>query len=447
MRKLVITFLIVSLLVVLSGCKKTDDAPDTLAVQNEIEAITKRLEALQSEENGKTNAEVSGKSQQQSGSKNSTDARSKEIADLLKQLKVLQNKYASSTGSKTTNSKTSSGGKSSSSKTHLSGCNFAGESLAHGQQKNYYKEEIVAHGGNCESKERSCNDGVMQGNIDYKYRHCSVRPAPAAPGAPANCILDGTIVISGNSHTFYDSLDVPHGNACQSIERRCDDGALSGSGSYKYVSCSILPDSSSGSSGGLGVAPRGPALGNPFLSQNCTLDGTTIINNTSKTFYAKDTVDAGEICDDYKGERSCHDGELSGDEELRFASCTSPDDSSIIPNPSGFHLPSLDFDCTLDGVTVNNGDSYTFYSDKLVSSGNPCSDYSQSRTCNTGLLSGSNDYKYASCQETLLYQPTEDTFEQPYLTPEDVIVQPELDIPTIDEPIIPDAEVPVPQFN
>jgi len=54
-------------------------------------------------------------------------------------------------------------------------------------------------------------------------------------------------------------------------------------------------------------------------------------------------------------------------------------------------------DCTLNGVTVDHGDSRRFYSRTHVSYGNSCSNYDLVRSCDDGTLSGSSSYRYATC--------------------------------------------------
>lgn len=55
--------------------------------------------------------------------------------------------------------------------------------------------------------------------------------------------------------------------------------------------------------------------------------------------------------------------------------------------------------CTLDGVTVLNGNSRTFYSTTLPPYGNRCTSYQQTRTCSSGVLSGSASYNRANCTD------------------------------------------------
>ncbi len=54
--------------------------------------------------------------------------------------------------------------------------------------------------------------------------------------------------------------------------------------------------------------------------------------------------------------------------------------------------------CTLDGVTVEDGKSKTFYKASHVSSTKKCSDYATKRVCDDGKFSGNIAYKYKSCE-------------------------------------------------
>ncbi|MEK7068913.1 MAG: fibronectin type III domain-containing protein, partial [Patescibacteria group bacterium] len=53
--------------------------------------------------------------------------------------------------------------------------------------------------------------------------------------------------------------------------------------------------------------------------------------------------------------------------------------------------------CVLDGVTLSDGASQTFYSASTVAFPAICASYSQKRTCNNGTFSESNTYNRASC--------------------------------------------------
>lgn len=54
--------------------------------------------------------------------------------------------------------------------------------------------------------------------------------------------------------------------------------------------------------------------------------------------------------------------------------------------------------CTLDSITVNHLQNYTFYNSTLVSYGDVCS--SEVRVCSNGIYGGNSSYQYASCSVT-----------------------------------------------
>jgi len=58
-------------------------------------------------------------------------------------------------------------------------------------------------------------------------------------------------------------------------------------------------------------------------------------------------------------------------------------------------LAPVPSNCTLDGVTVNHGDSYSFFFRSNPSHPTQCS--AMSRTCNDGALSGNSVFRYATC--------------------------------------------------
>lgn len=59
--------------------------------------------------------------------------------------------------------------------------------------------------------------------------------------------------------------------------------------------------------------------------------------------------------------------------------------------------------CTLDGETLEHGQSDTFYTSLTAPTGQLCSSVAQTRTCNDGTLSGSATYRYASCSCAPVY--------------------------------------------
>lgn len=153
----------------------------------------------------------------------------------------------------------------------------------------------------------------------------------------------------------------------------------------------------SGSSGTFTVAPSGTTDYSCYASgtggsdgwhgatltvyQSCALPwGGSIGNGQSTTAYQASTVPYGSSCTSQT--RTCNNGTLSGSYQYQSCSVTSA------------------ASCTLNGVTVADGSSRTFYS---AQTGSPCSVLAQSRSCSNGVLSGSASYQYGSCACAPIY--------------------------------------------
>ncbi len=107
---------------------------------------------------------------------------------------------------------------------------------------------------------------------------------------------------------------------------------------------------------------------------SCSLDGITIESGSNYTFY---NASHGLILADSEV-RTCNDGILDGNESYIY--------SSFI------------YDCSLDGITIESGSNYTFYSSSLLPNGELCEDYSEIRTCNDGVLDGNESYINIGCE-------------------------------------------------
>ena len=220
---------------------------------------------------------------------------------------------------------------------------LGGGTLTHNSSVTAFQASSVAFGQSCQSEQRTCNDGTLSGS--YTHSSCSV-------ASPTSCTLDGVTVNHGDSHTFYSSNSVACGQSCQSISRTCNNGTLSGDNAYDKASCSVASCNS------------------------CTSPWSATVNHgDSVTAYQAATVAFGQTCQ--SEQRTCTDGTLDG--TYTHQSCSVTDAAS----------------CTLDGVTVDHGDSHTFYNSNSVACGQSCQ--SVSRTCNNGTLSGDNSYDKASC--------------------------------------------------
>ena len=188
-------------------------------------------------------------------------------------------------------------------------------------------------------------------------------PTSGVPGA--NCSSGGLAVTNGQTGDFYSVSTAPAGSTCASFKqtRQCINGNLSGNQTYQYASCVD------------GITPSGASGG------NCVIDGETIANGSTHPFYSRTRLNAGEACSSFMQNRTCTNGVLSGSVNFTYLSC---------------RVNTLDT-CRVNGVTLTHGQSRTFYKYDTATSTNSCSAFGQTRTCNDGDLSGSNDYNRASC--------------------------------------------------
>jgi hypothetical protein len=159
-------------------------------------------------------------------------------------------------------------------------------------------------------------------------------------------MLDGQTIAHGQQVNAYSAKSVPFGQSCSPVARTCNNGVLSGSGSY--LSC----------------APAQP--------KDCTVNGVTFSHGETHKFFAAASVPYGQSCS--AEVRTCNNGVASG--SYTANSC------SVAPGAS----------CTFNGKTVAHGASVTAYTAKSVPNGQVCSSIAQTRTCTNGSLSGSAPY-------------------------------------------------------
>lgn len=220
-----------------------------------------------------------------------------------------------------------------------------GGTISHGQSVTAYYASSVTCGNTCSGQTRTCSNGTLTGS--YAHASCSV-------GACASCSLDGATVAHGGSRTFY-RTNRSCGQACSAIDqvRSCNNGTLSGSGSYSRRNC--------------------PAES----CANCSLDGATVAHGGSRTFY-RTSRSCGQACSAIDQVRSCSNGSLSGSSAYSKRNCPA----------------AAACGCTLPwGGSINEGQSVTAYQYPSIPYGGSC--IPQTRTCSGGSLTGS--YTYPSC--------------------------------------------------
>lgn len=220
-------------------------------------------------------------------------------------------------------------------------CTFDGRTIMSGESVTAFQSSSVPYGQSCQSQARTCTNGVLSGS--YSSSSCEVEPA-------ASCSINGQTVAHNSSITLYVSSSVAYGQTCQSEQRQCNNGVLSGSATN--ASCTVQPAAS------------------------CNINGTNVAHNSSITLYMQSSVPYGQTCQ--SEQRQCIDGSLTG--SATYASCTVED---APPAAS----------CTLNGQTIPSGQSVVVYQSSSVPYGQTCA--SQTRTCTNGVLSGS--YTSASC--------------------------------------------------
>lgn len=120
---------------------------------------------------------------------------------------------------------------------------------------------------------------------------------------------------------------------------------------------------------------------------SCAFNGQTIPDGSSVTAYSN----PGGTPQCVSEIRYCRNGVLSG--SYQYATCVSGTCDGFSAN-----CPVENKTCALDGVTIANGQSRTFYSVRsTTASDDTCSMHAQNRTCTNGTLSGNASYQYASC--------------------------------------------------
>ena len=231
---------------------------------------------------------------------------------------------------------------------HALPCNLDGATVKNGDSKTFYSSEAAASGTSCTaiSRSRTCNNGTLSDSATFNKKSCS---------DSTSCPLDGVTVNNGSSRDFFNASTVAFGSTCTKISRKCTNGTLEGDATFNKASCSVASAAS------------------------CPLDGVTVNNGNSKTFYSANTPPVGQTCAQISQSRICTNGLFpTASDAYNKASCT----------------PTT---CILDGVTVKNGDSKTFYSKNPADPSTSCGSVSQSRKCTNGALSGDAAYVFASC--------------------------------------------------
>ncbi|MFN3697688.1 MAG: hypothetical protein ACK4VO_09635 [Pseudobdellovibrio sp.] len=226
-------------------------------------------------------------------------------------------------------------------------CLFNGQTIAHGQVVTGFLSSTVPYGSSCQSEQRTCQNGILSGSANY---------ASCAVDQPASCLFNGQTIAHGQVVTGFLSSTVPYGSSCQSEQRTCQNGILSGSANY--ASCAVDQPAS------------------------CLFNGQTIAHGQVVTGFLSSTVPYGSSCQ--SEQRTCQNGILSGSYAQSSCSVQNPP-----PNPTPKN-------CSINGVTVPSGQSIKLFISPTVPYGSTCS--FEERLCTDGVLSGSATYKSCNVQ-------------------------------------------------
>lgn len=185
-------------------------------------------------------------------------------------------------------------------------CYFNGQTLYHGQSVTAYATASVAYGNTCSSQTRTCNNGSLSGS--YSYSTCSA-------GSAASCSFNGQSIAHGGSVTAYASSSVGYGQSCQSEQRQCWNGSLTGS--YGASSCAASGPASCSFGGGrltwgaAGCAVDAPALTVPhggtrsFSSSSSTGSGNITYACNNGAFSVASETCTPKRCETFTGPPKC----------------------------------------------------------------------------------------------------------------------------------------------
>lgn len=184
----------------------------------------------------------------------------------------------------------------------------------------------------------------------------------------SSCVINGVTVQNNKSRVFYDNQTAS--SACVGQSRKCVDGVLSGSDSYKYSYCVVSRPIPGGGSGTLNSA--------------CSWNGSPVPSGSSVLAYQAAKAPAGQTCSSISQSRVCVNGKLShvyGSNDIGYDYATCVDNDP----------------CDFNSVSIPHNQSVTAYKTSTVSMSTSCDRFSETRKCINGVLSGS--FTASSCSQ------------------------------------------------
>lgn len=219
-------------------------------------------------------------------------------------------------------------------------CLFNGLSIPDGGSIRAFLNSTVKYGGSCQSQERFCKNGILDGQ--YNSSSCGI-------AVGKTCKFNGRDLANGDSVKASETSSVPFGKKCKNQMRECQDGILSGSGQFE--SC---------------------AEGVPLA---CLFNGQVIPHDGEVTAYKDSAVPSSETCQSQK--RVCTNGVL--DKKFQYANCERG-------KPKG---------CIFDGLTKANGEKFNGFDSRLNKQGILFCKGSP-RACDNGTVTGDSSFKLSS---------------------------------------------------
>lgn len=229
---------------------------------------------------------------------------------------------------------------------------FTNQPVLHGQTIEFARPSAECGGKACDKVPRGCNNGEWGGDTTFTENPatCPVsQVCPCTNGAtnPPACdqCPQGQSLVNGQCVG-----SCPNGATNPPACNQCPTGQI-----FNGTQC---------------IPPQG-----------CNVQGIGMAHGETRNFYPMNIMQCGQTCTPIA--RTCNNGIPSGDPEYVYPTCQVAACNS----------------CTLNGVTVAHGDSYTFYDNSNMGCGEgqnrSCS--SQVRSCNNGQLSGDARFSGVKC--------------------------------------------------
>ncbi|MGZ3775183.1 MAG: hypothetical protein ACXVCY_14925, partial [Pseudobdellovibrionaceae bacterium] len=265
-------------------------------------------------------------------------------------------------------------------------CTFNGKTVSNGASISAFATSTVAAGSNCASQSRVCTNGVLSGS--YTYASCT-------PGAPAGCLFNGVQLKDGDTVKAFKDSSVAANALCEQETRTCSNGSLSGS--YAFASCgqnakkscqfnnqtyadgqAVIAFSTSTVASGSTcqseqrICSDGTLSGSytfascqPGAAASClfSVDGATVVSGGTIRAYSTTSVPNGQTCA-YQ-DRKCNNGVLDGSYtnvscmvEPAAGTCASGSATVVSPDNSNYcqiEWPSASSGKSVTGTSTNGG--------------------------------------------------------------------------------------------